>query len=135
MKTLRDRIEAAHELRARWNIQRAREVVTRLCTQLPNARVDWDEGDEEWARVIVGSDPVILVSAKLPLVIAQEPHDKLTIDGAEELGFIGYAVDDFSKKQHYVEKSFLESVFGRELSGNLSYDALSINDLWWATVS
>jgi hypothetical protein len=39
------------------------------------------------------------------------------------------------ERVYEIDRALLEEVFDRVLSENVDYSSLSLNDLWWATVS
>ncbi len=128
--------ECAHRFSTSWNYESVRKALERLASSNSGAQIDWEKGDEQWGRVLVGNEVVAFVCAKLPLVAV---HSKLSgiasgwagnQDGAEVI-----VMDDFEAADFSVDRSLLERIFGREISSNLDYNAISISELWWATVT
>lgn len=94
--------------------------------------IDWEPGDEEWGRVVdSGGNVHALVCARIPLGIVREDMD--TARMTMHVSWI--RVPSMSEQTYTVDRPLLEQVFGRQLSENIDYSKLSINDLWWATVS
>lgn len=104
-------------------------VLTGLAREVGGA-VDWEPGDEEWGRVLLGGDVVALVCARVPLVLV-----RLTTPAHSLLGFEVVVVNDFASQEYRVDRGLLESIFGRPLSPHVDWEGMSIDELWWATVS
>src|SRR5690554_1876791 len=53
----------------KWTHEHVRHILEALTTEHPGARVSWEAGDEEWARVLSpeGGETIALVCAKIPL--------------------------------------------------------------------
>lgn len=126
-------VEAAVGKRAEWTGAEVAKALSQLTAQLPGAAVDWEEGDEDWARVLSkDGDVVAYVCTRLPLVILDGREGLLVIATRPEVVCLevpGMAAPTFRGEKHR-----LEAAFGRVLSPNIDYGAFSADDLWWATV-
>lgn len=115
-----------------WTYERVAQTLQALAIHYPGSRVDWEPGDEEWGRVVDPEGEVVgLVCARVPLGIVRNdlPQSELP-HLVEWLRF--KSMHDASYR---VSPEILERVFGRQPSRNIDYEELSLNDLWWATVS
>ncbi|HBQ98395.1 MAG: hypothetical protein J7524_23380 [Roseofilum sp. Belize BBD 4] len=118
-----------------WKIEAVRQILDMLVHSIEDSIIDWEPGDEEWARLLVGKEVVAIVCAKVPLIIVLEKYkDKFSNHFfLKEIKI--FIIKDFDDNLYCIEKELLEKTFGREMTSNISYSALSINDLWWATVT
>lgn len=92
--------------------------------------VDWEQGDEEWGRVLAGQQVLAIVADRFPLVIVVGGR-------TPPVGNLAHVVrvKDMDGKDHQVDRSVLEEGFGRSITSNVNYDCMSIDELWWATIS
>jgi len=115
-----------------WHSSKVLAVLHTVESLIPNARVDWEQGDEESGRIIMPDGRVAaLVCARLPFGFISAPE----VDPAAlptELTWVQVA--SMSDAAFMVDQRALEYAFGRQLSDNVDYTALSAQDLWWATV-
>ncbi|KYF72244.1 hypothetical protein BE15_18950 [Sorangium cellulosum] len=97
----------------------------------PGSSVDWEPGDEEWGRVLDADTEIVgLVCARIPIGAVRDdvPRSELP-SGVTWIRFKS------TRERHYqVAPEILEKVFGREVSRSIDYGALSLDELWWATV-
>ncbi|MDX2090316.1 MAG: hypothetical protein SFX73_20820 [Kofleriaceae bacterium] len=95
-------------------------------------RIDWEPGDEEWARAIDDRGNVAaFICARIPLGIAIDSLSKSMLSDCLTWVY----VPSMDARVLMVEKVLLERIFERPLSGNIDYANMSANDLWWATVA
>jgi len=134
MTTLIECIEEAHRRKGQWDEQDVKDLLRVISCAINESQVDWDEGDELWARVLEGDEVVAIVSAVMPLAILKEPYRNHVscqeLAGSPQV----YFVDNFEMPAFATSKEALEGLFERSLTDNVTYDSMSINDLWWATV-
>ncbi|MBP0030867.1 hypothetical protein [Roseofilum sp. Guam] len=118
-----------------WTHKLVKDVLESLVHTIEDSIIDWEPGDEEWARLLVGTEVVAIVCAKIPLIIALENYTGQisTCFLKQEIKIL--VIRDFEEDQFCIDKVLLEEVFGRKMTPNISYNAFSINDLWWATVA
>lgn len=100
----------------------------------PDGQVDWEEGDEEWGRVISRGKEVAYVSARRPLAFVQADDEAATQPAWSWLGIVVIAVRDFDSPSISVDPSALADLTRRPLTENVSYRKASVNEIWWATV-
>ncbi len=93
--------------------------------------IDWECGNEQWGRIIDARGVQALVCARVPLGFAQEDLDPARM--TERVFWM--KVCSMDQPLFEVDRRLLEEVFGRPLSDNVDYSRLSVNDLWWATVT
>ncbi len=126
------KIELAHGQKATWNAAKVREILAALSTSIPTSNVDWEEGDENWARLIRNGEVVVLICALAPIIFVLSKYSDTVDSVVDDCQII--SVDSFSEQNLAVDKCLLEKLVGRELSDNVNYDKLSVDDLWWATI-
>ncbi len=71
----------------------------------------------------------------MPLAIVTSEFAKVAKECIEAEEAIMFEVSDFDDRRYKAPKSLLERIFAKPLTSVVSYDALSIRDLWYATVS
>ncbi len=57
-----------------WTLEDARRFLQEIAVAYPDSDVDWEQGDEEWGRVICGDSVVGLLCAKIPIAILIGGH-------------------------------------------------------------
>lgn len=124
---------AAWDRHRGWSRPQVSSLVDRLQRRLEGAWTDWEPGDEEWARVLIQKQPVILVCSRMPLVVTESAVlDHVRNDFSDEL--VVLTVPSLSTPMLKIDRRVAEVAFGRELSDNVDWDRMSANDFWWATV-
>ena len=121
----------ANEYSARWSKALVHSTLRSVLEANPASNVDWEEGDEEWARVLMNQEVGALVCARIPLVLAT---GSIVQPNALPEFVLWHRVGDLSFSIYRVDKATLENVFERELSDNVDYEDLSADEFWWATV-
>ncbi|MFN7812692.1 MAG: hypothetical protein ACK5SI_08550 [Planctomycetia bacterium] len=124
--------EAALREKHVWTRGSVRGVLAALQNCIPETHVDWEEGEENWARLLRCGNVVALCSALVPVIVVLSKYS----DGVQHAlsGCHLIMVDSFSDDAFKIERTILEQIVGREMSRNVNYDKLSMDDLWWATV-
>jgi hypothetical protein len=117
-----------------WSTDLAAGALRWLSQNIDGSAVDWDQGSgEEWGRIVVGSRLVALVCARVPLVILADGASTASPDGVPG-GPVALIVPSMDSACLSVSPDILEAVFGRSVSRELAYDAVSAEDLAWATI-
>ncbi|WP_437634842.1 hypothetical protein [Sorangium sp. So ce854] len=117
---------------ATWTHEKVQDVLRALAASSPGSSVDWEPFDEQWGRGLDAGDDVLgFVCARVPIGAARDdvPLSELPSDVA----WIRFR--STNDHDYRIAPELLEEVFGREISRNVDYEDLSMNDLWWATVS
>jgi hypothetical protein len=117
-----------------WTREKARHALSVLAVLYPEATVDWEEGDEDWGRVICRGVATAYVSARCPLVFVQADDGTAARQVSSHLGVIAIAAQDFDVPSFSVDPSALSDLARRPLTRNVRYDRATVNDIWWATV-
>lgn len=117
---------------AMWTYEKVGQALQALAVQCPGSRVDWEPGDEEWGRVVDTHGCVVgLVCARIPVGAARDD-----LPQSELPGFVMWLrFNSIHERDYQIAPEILEEIFGRRVSRNVDYGSLSLNDLWWATVS
>lgn len=115
-----------------WGVAEARTVLAECRTRIGDSQIDWEEGDENWARLVKNGEVILLVSALIPLTFVLSSYCDALLDVLGDC--VAVPVESFSAESFSVSRQLMEQVVGREVSTNVNYDQLSIDDLWWATV-
>jgi hypothetical protein len=115
-----------------WTHNDVSKTVAAVAKRHPGARVDWEPGDEEWARVLDpgGHGLIALICARIPLgfIRGTAPWDESLED------VVWLSVSSTADVLYKVDPEVLDQTFGRTVSRNLNYDSVSADDIWWATV-
>jgi len=125
--------KAAKERSTDWGLAAASGIMNAIALMIPNSVVDWEPGDEEWGRVLVGQKVRGLVHARMPLAFLVTPVAVPEDPSLSEVVIV--RVERTDTRSFRIDKDWLESILGRPLTDNVDYEALSLDDLWWATVS
>ncbi len=121
---------SAQAAAATWRREDVRQALEFLAGS--EFQIDWEPGDEEWGRIIdSGGSCLALICARVPLGIGNEYVDP----GRLAARIFWMKVHSMSEHVFEVDRRLLEEVFGRQLSDNVDYSKLSVDELWWATVS
>lgn len=135
MDELEQAIRQATALGGSWTGGQVRIMLQCIGSRVIGAVCDWEQGNENWGTVAKPNESVAYVLAKMPLVLVQDHFADFVRDCAVQAGAVLLSVPDFGAKKFRVPQEFLQTVFGRPLTSVVNYDALSINDLWYATAT
>jgi hypothetical protein len=114
-----------------WGERDTMNALKAIAAACAGSRVDWEEGSEEWGRVLSETDEVVaLVWTRIPLGFAISSLAKCPIGDLP----IVLRVDDLADENFRISRDLIEQVLARPVSDNLDYEKLSAQDLWWATV-
>lgn len=125
--------ETALRKKDRWDVAEVRNALAGCRQRIADTHIDWEEGDENWARLLKDRQVILLLSALIPLAFVLSNHRDAVLDVLRDCLVV--PVESFSSERFNVSRKLIERIVGREISTNVNYDQLSINDLWWATVS
>jgi len=125
------KFEEAAKSASTWTHAFVHDMVQDICASHPGARVDWEPGDEEWARVLEaeGDDIIAFVCAKFPVGFIRGEGP------AGDHPFVWISVPSTDASVFSVRPEVLDQLFGRSVSRRPDYDRLSADEIWWATVS
>lgn len=124
----------ANSIRDEWNEDYVREVLQYISGSVFRSAVDWDDGDEQWGRVLDSRELVLaFVCVPCPIVISLTTIRRL-FRGDKNWPIVAVFVEDMSTRCYSVERLVLESIFGRQLSDKVDYESISIEEIWWSTV-
>jgi hypothetical protein len=135
MLDLENAIRTAHNALQLWTLERIQELVTCINGHIPGARSDWDSANESWAVISRPDQGIAYICSKVPFIAVAGPFAKEVKECARVEEAVIFEVSDFDDHRYKVTKSMLENIFSKTLTSVVSYDALSIRDLWYATVS
>jgi hypothetical protein len=134
MTDITSRIVAAESLATGWGREKVRQALSALAELYPEGTVDWEEGDEDWGRVVSGGGVIAFVSAIRPIAFVLA-HDELAAQRALlQMSIVIVPARDFDDRSFIVDPSVLSELARRPLTKNVSYNRASVNDIWWATV-
>ncbi|WP_159397848.1 hypothetical protein [Sorangium cellulosum] len=115
-----------------WTHEKVLDILHALAARAPGASVDWEPGDEEWGRVLDADNEVLgLVCARVPIGAARDDVPLSELPSA----VVWIQFRHIHDHNYRIAPEILEEVFGFRVSRNVDYEDLSMNDLWWATVS
>ncbi len=127
------KFEAAAKSATTWTRADVQEMAQAIKTGHPGARIDWEPGDEEWARVLEpeGDGIIAFVCAKIPIgfICGDGRPTECTHP------FVWISVPSIDASVYSVRPEVLEQVFGRSVSRSLDYGKVSADEIWWTTVS
>lgn len=125
---------AADQYRETWSESKVHAVLGFISSGIPGSTSDWETGDESWGRIIVGDIVIAFVNARFPLLIVNTEYEEVGRQCESVFCLCCVSADDFDAKDFSMDQILVQRLFERELSPNLSYEEISINELWWATV-
>ncbi|WP_159397847.1 hypothetical protein [Sorangium cellulosum] len=116
---------------ATWTRENVREALQVLASYSPGSYVEWEPGDEEWGRVLDSDNEIVgLVCARIPIGAVRDDVPRSELPSA-----VTWILFKSTSEPYYqVAPEVLKEVFRREVSRNIDYGSLSLDDLWWATV-
>jgi hypothetical protein len=117
-----------------WTGEKVRHALSTLAGLYPEATIDWEEGDEDWGRVISRGAATAYVSARRPLAFVQADDETAAQRVSSQLGIAAITVHDFDAPSLSVDPTALSELTRRPLTKNVLYDRASVNEIWWATV-
>jgi len=119
-----------------WNAWKLGQFLSTLTAAHRGLWIDWEEGDESWARILRNDELVGLLSADLPVAFLHHAIAPTTTDAASyELPTI-HTVESFESPDYSTTHAAMEIAFGRSLSSSgVDYTRLSVSDLWWVTAN
>lgn len=118
-----------------WTPMQLKACLASIASAQPNWCLDWEEGDERWIRILSQGKVVGYVSVEIPIAFFLK-SEKSKLDNLTGMdSIVIYVVEDFDNPDFSTTRCKMEDVFGRVLTDNVDYERLSVNDLWWATVS
>jgi len=134
MDPLHQLLTTAKARQPAWNAWKLGQFLAALTTAQRGLWIDWEEGDERWARVLRDGELLGLLSADLPVAFLHHAIASTATDAAPyELPAI-HAVESFESPVFSTTHAAMEAAFGRSLITRVDYTRLSISDLWWITV-
>jgi len=83
---------------------------------------------------MLGDRVCLIICSGFPLAIVLSPFKKSFTEALLRVPVVLIEAECFDDKVYSLDKKIAEQIFQRQLSPNISYEALSINDLWWATI-
>ncbi|MCC6527425.1 MAG: hypothetical protein IT373_32560 [Polyangiaceae bacterium] len=132
MTDLTKTLLAAVATAGHWDEAAVADTLGALVAKLPGSRVDWEPGDEQWGRILTSDNQVAaILCVRFPMGVALTNLWGVNLPG----GVCWVMVDDMFSPGFSVERGALEAAFGRKITDNVNLGQLSINDLWWATLS
>jgi hypothetical protein len=131
MKDITAMLEAALTSQIKWSREAFLGQLNSLAASVEGASIDWEEGDENWGRVLVGSEVMAIVFRLHPLMIVRSTlHDY-----DAPAGVVVLVVDDMSADVFSVDRNVAETLAGRAMSSDWDAGQFSIDALWWATAT
>ena len=134
MNDITSRIVAAEPLATGWGYEKVRQALSALSELYPQSTVDWEEGDEEWGRIISRGDVTAYVSAMRPIAFVLGDNELAANQALSQMSIVIIAARDFDDRFFSIDPSALSELAHRPLTKILSYGSVSVNEIWWATV-
>ncbi len=123
---------AAIKKRDAWNLGSTRSALSECKERMHDANIDWEEGDENWGRILQGGKVILLICALVPIAFVLTDHYATALKHLGDCPAV--PVESFSQDDFSIDRTLLTQILGREVSANVNYEQLSIDDIWWATV-
>lgn len=134
MTNITSKIVEARSLTSHWSSEKVRHALSVLAELYPGSVVDWEEGDEEWGRVISQGSEMAYVNARCPLIFVKARDETAGQRLSAQLDTVTIPAQDFDTPSISVDPSVLSELTRRPLTKNVSYDRVSVNEIWFATV-
>jgi hypothetical protein len=134
MTDITSKLVEAGALAHGWTREKVRDALSALARLYPDGTAEWEEGDEDWGRIISRGEAMAYVRAKCPLAFVRAEAEGAAQRVSSQVGLVAIAVQDFDTPSLSVDPSALSQLTRRTLTRNVSYDRASVNDIWWATV-
>lgn len=126
---LSDAFKAARLASSVWTHDAVAHVLRTLT--VGKAVFDWEPPGEQWGRVSDDEGNIACVCARVPLAFVIERADVSRV--TESVHWI--RCRSFDTHRFSIDKALLEEIFGREVTDAVDYTNLSVNDLWFATIT
>ena len=134
MTDITSKIVEARSLASHRAPEKVRHILSVLAELYPGSAIDWEEGDEEWGRVISQGAATAFVNARCPLDFVKADDDTAAQRISGQLGVVAIPVQDFDAPTLSVDPSALYELARRPLTKNVPCDSASVNEIWFATV-
>lgn len=118
-----------------WNQDVLMTLSASIKNAIPIIDFDWEPGDEEWARFLLEKEVILIICARLPLAMGRLDYSERLSTFFEKNNMKFLVFKDFQEEVFSISKPLLEDVFSKKLSDNISYESISIGDLWWSTIT
>ena len=138
MRDLAKQLREAKHRAAEWERATLCELIVAVLSTSSGATLDWDIGaGEEWARVVVGGEPVVIFRVDLPLIFATREQIKGRV--LDEMRKVAVVVEHphFDEPIFSVDlETFREVFHAHEWRLEVCSPAcFSVNDLHWMTAT
>ena len=110
-------------------------VLDLIRNHIVGSDIDWDEeAGEEWSIVFLKKKVIAHVCATLPIIVVLPEFSRSVLVKVMSLGYLKIDARDFSDECYAVNRSVLETAFGRTITSEIDTDRFSIETLRWATI-
>jgi hypothetical protein len=120
-------------VRHSWGTEQIRQVLECVGRTAPSGKIELDEeAGENWARVVLGSSVVCLLSVKCPLAIVIEqylPRFSECVSNVIVVSVRAMESEDYTASHETVRR-----LRGAEPPVEFNPRRFSMDQLWWATV-
>lgn len=117
-----------------WDRDKFFNYLNQLAYSIEGGIFDWDENaGENWGRILVQEESIIYLYRHSPLIFVQQEF-RYAIAKFSDLHCIVFL--DANEEIYSIDRFFLEKWSkGRSMTRGLKNNSLSVNDIWWATVT
>jgi hypothetical protein len=134
MIDLTDIFRDALKSRDNWTSARTEELLEALKRALPGSSIDWEPPNENWGAVLLDKEVPAHVCALAPIAFVKSAFStrlSSILDSFEVYTIFYQKIGDTSYR---IDKSILKQLVNRDLS-LFDYDNISLNEIWFATVT
>lgn len=123
---------ASHE----WSPSKTAEVLECLRDASGAEQIDWDrDAGETWGRLLVETQPIVALSAVVPIAIVRTPVDSRLFVILDRMGIATIASSDWDQHEFTADPEIVKRAFRRESwSAAVDPNTFSASELWWMTV-
>ena len=130
MTSLDDIFRKAMQARPGWTRHDVHELASTLLRK--GLHVDWEEGDENWCRILDAEGQThALVCALVPLVFVR--GDMSPTPSVPEACCVAFQDED--APEFSVDEALLAECFEKPMTNVVDFGRLSVQELWYATVT
>jgi len=135
MIDLTNAFRAALQAKDGWNFGQTERLLHTIQNSLPGSRVDWEVGNENWGLVLSDKQIVSYVSSLAPLIFIRNDFSSSLGKVADLFDVIYVEFNSIKTFNYRIDRVVLEELVGRKVSPNFDYSKMSLQDIWFVTVT
>jgi hypothetical protein len=135
MIDLTNAFRAALQAKDGWSLGQTQRLLHTVQNSLPGGRVDWEAGNENWGLVLSDKQVVAYVSSLAPLIFIRKDFSDSLGKVADVFGVTCLEYNSIKAFDYKIDRVVLEDFVGRNVSPNFDYSEMSLQDIWFVTVT